>query len=342
MLTYHWEPRHTVASFIALIMLATAGRAHVDPSADPLPSWNDGAAKAAIVSFVADAAREGGDGYIAPADRIAVFDMDGTLMPEKPLPGAVLPLVDDVKAAVAKHPALADTPGVAALLKGDVPALVALGEAGVVQITAAAIDGRTTDEVADGQAREARTDVNPRFGVPFPRLAYRPMLELLRYLEASGFEVWICSGSPIAYTRGISQQAFGIPPGRVMGSALETHVEERNGRVVLAYTGKVAQVVDREGKPPAIYRAIGRRPVFVAGNVGGVGDVSMMRYAMDRGGPAFALLVNHDDATREFAYAEKGGESLASASRYHFHVASMRRDWNNIFDPSVNARPPTP
>ncbi|UPG91343.1 haloacid dehalogenase-like hydrolase [Luteibacter aegosomaticola] len=342
MLTYRWEPRHTIATFVALVMLVNAGRAHVDPSSDPLPSWNDGATKTAIVAFVAGAASEGDAGYIAPVDRVAVFDMDGTLMPEKPLPGAVLPLAADVKGAVAKRPALANEPGVAAFLKGDIPALVALGQAGLAQVTAAAIDGRTTDEVADGMAREAHAAVNARWGTPYPRLAYRPMLELLRYLEANGFETWICSGSPIAYTRGIARDAFGIPPDRVIGSALATRVQEREGRVVLVYTGKVDQVVDREGKPPAIYRAIGRRPAFVGGNVGGVGDVSMMRYAMDRGGPAFALLVNHDDAAREFAYAEKGGESLAAAVRYHFHIASIRGDWNTVFDPSVNARPPTP
>jgi len=341
-LTYRWEPRHTIAAFVALVMLASAGRAHVGPASDPLPSWNDGPTKAAIMAFVSDAATEGGDRYVAPSDRLAVFDMDGTLMPEKPLPGAVLPLAEDVKAAVAKRPSLANEPGVAAFLKGDIAALQAQGEAGLAQVTAAAIDGRDTDEVAAGMAREVRTARNPRFGVPYVRLAYRPMLELLRYLEANGFETWICSGSPIAYTRAIARDAFGIPPDRVIGTALATHVEERGGRVVLAYTGKVEQVVDREGKPPAIWRAIGRRPVFVGGNVGGFGDISMMRYAMDRGGPSFALLVNHDDADREFAYAEKGGESLAAASRNHFRVASMRGDWKSVFDPSVNARPPTP
>ncbi|HEY4090543.1 MAG TPA: haloacid dehalogenase-like hydrolase [Luteibacter sp.] len=342
MLTYRWEPRHSIATFVALVMLASAGRAHVDPTKDPLPSWNDGPTKVAITAFVSDAVAEGGDRYIAPADRLAVFDMDGTLMTEKPLPGAVLPLAADVKAAVARRPALANEPGVAAFLKGDIAALQAQGEAGLAQVMAAAIDGRDTDDVAADMAREARTAQNSRFGVPYVRLAYRPMLELLRYLEANGFETWICSGSPIAYTRAIAKDSFGIPPDRVIGSALATHVEERGGRVVLAYTGKVDQVVDREGKPPAIWRAIGRRPVFVGGNVGGIGDVSMMRYAMDRGGPSFALLVNHDDAAREFAYAEKGGESLAAAARYHFRVASMRGDWKAIFDLSVTARPPTP
>jgi phosphoserine phosphatase len=344
MLGYRWEPRHTFVSVIVLVALATNGHAGTDAADGVLPSWNDGAARSAIIAFVTAATQQGGAGYIAPEARVAVFDMDGTLVTEKPVPGAVLPVLADVKAAVAKSPDLAKQPGVAALLSGDPRAVLAQGEAGLAQVVATAIDGRDTDQVAVDMAREERALPNARYRLPYPRLAYRPMLELLRYLEANGFQTWICSGSPLAYTRGMSQEVFGIPPERVMGSALQTRVEERDGRLVLAYTGRIEHVTDREGKPPVIQLALGRRPAFVAGNVGGIGDVAMMRYAMDRGGPAFALLVNHDDAGREFAYAEKGGESLAAAARYHFHVVSMKNDWVTIFDPTVRipAQAPTP
>lgn len=341
MLCYRWEVRHTVATLAMLLVLATTGRAHSGAGPDALVSWNDGPTRTAIIDFVTAATTEGDPGYVAPASRVAVFDMDGTLMPEKPLPGAVLPLVADVKAAVAKHPELGQQPGVAALLSGDLKTLQVLGQAGLAQIVAAAVDGRTADEVSVDMAREQRAAPNPRFGQPYTRLAYRPMVELLRYLEANGFQTWICSGSPVAYTRGMSQEVFGIPPERVIGSALQTRFEERDGKTVLTYTGKIEHVVDREGKPPAIHLAIGRRPVFVGGNVGGVGDVAMMRYAMDRGGPSFALLVNHDDAAREFVYAEKNGDSLAAASRYHFRVVSIRNDWKSVFDPSVSPVSPT-
>ncbi|QDE38698.1 haloacid dehalogenase-like hydrolase [Luteibacter pinisoli] len=342
MLSYRWELRHTVASVVLFLVLATSGRAHFTADSDPLPSWNEGAARSAVISFVTDAVKEGGSGYIAPEDRVAVFDMDGTLATEKPFPGAVLPIIADVKTAVGKHPELANEPGIAALLKGDIAAVEATGEAGIAQIAAAAIDGRSVDEVTSGYVKEVRTLKSPRYGVPYTQLAYRPMRELLGYLEANGFQTWICSGSPIAYTRALSKEVFGIPPERVIGTSLATRVEVRDGRVVLAYTGKVDKVVDRDGKPPAIHLAIGRRPVFVGGNVGGFGDVAMMRYAMDRGGPAFALLINHDDAAREAAYPDKGGDSLAAASRYHFRVVSMRDDWKNVFDPTVTARPPSP
>lgn len=342
MLCYRWEIRHTVATLALLFILATTGRAHSDGAGDVLPSWNDGPTRTAVIDFVTAATKEGGPGYVAPESRVAVFDMDGTLMPEKPLPGALLPLVADVKTAVAKHPELKQQPGVAALLAGDLKGLQALGESGLAQIVAAAVDDRTADEVSIDMAREERAAPNPHFGQPYTKLAYRPMVELLRYLEANGFQTWICSGSPVAYTRGMSQEVFGIPPERVIGSSLQTRFGERHGKAVLTYTGKVEHVTDREGKPPVIHLAIGRAPVFVGGNVGGVGDVAMMRYAMDRGGPSFALLVNHDDAAREFVYAEKNGDSLAAAARYHFRVVSIKNDWKTVFDPSVTPHPSAP
>lgn len=341
MLCYRWETRHSVAVLGLLLILVTTGRAHSD-TGDVLPSWNDGPTRTAVIDFVTAASKAGDPGYIAPEARVAVFDMDGTLVTEKPLPGAVLPLVADVKTAVAKHPELKQQPGVAALLAGDLKGLQALGESGLAQIVAAAVDDRTADEVSVDMAREERAASNPHFGQPYTKLAYRPMVELLRYLEANGFQTWICSGSPVAYTRGMSQEVFGIPPERVIGSSLQTRFGERDGKTVLTYTGKIEHVTDREGKPPVIHLAIGRRPVFVGGNVGGVGDVAMMRYAMDRDGPSFALLVNHDDATREFAYAEKNGDSLAAAARYHFRVVSMKNDWKTVFDPSVTPRPSAP
>jgi phosphoserine phosphatase len=337
---YRWELRHTIASAALLAILIVGGHPGHAATPDPLPAWKDGALKSSIVAFVTAAAKQGDPGYIAAEDRIAVFDMDGTLLPEKPLPGALLPLVADVKRAAAEHPELKKQPAVAALLAGDVKALQAQGEAGVVQIVAVSIDGRTVDQVATDTAREERGAPNPRYGVPYTKLAYRPMVELLRYLEAHGFQTWICSGSPVAYTRGLSREVFGISPERVIGSYVGTRYDERDGRVVLTYTGKIEHVNDKEGKPPAINLAIGARPAFVAGNVGGVGDIAMMRYAKDRGGPSFQLLVNHDDAAREFVYAEKNGDSLAASAQYGFHVVSMKDDWTTVFDPSVTIKPP--
>jgi phosphoserine phosphatase len=315
------------ACFLAFCAAASPARA-----ADALPSWNDTAPKRAIVAFVSKITQPGGD-FIPVEQRIAVFDMDGTLIPEKPLPAAVTPILADLKAAVAKDPSIARKPAIAALLKGDKAGVAAVGEAGQADIIAAAVDGRTTEEVADDFRKSVGTATDPRWGKTWPELAYAPMRELIAYLTENGFQVWICSGSPVLYTRQFSQATFGIPPQQVIGTSLDTKLVERNGRTVLVYADK-GHVNDKDGKPPAINLAIGQRPVFVGGNVGGFGDIAMMRYSKDRGGPSFQLLINHDDATREFAYAETDGGSLAAAGTYGFTVVDISKDWATIFAPS--------
>ncbi len=299
-------------------------------AAEPLPSWNDTPAKKAIVTFVEQATTQGAQGFIPAAERIAVFDMDGTLIPEKPLPAAAMPLFADLKQAVAKNPALKQKPAIAALLKGDIAGVQASGEAGLAEIVAAITDGKTVEDAGADMRKVLDGAKNERFGKPYPELAYQPMLELLDYLRANGFQVWICSGSPVLFTRQFSQRTFGIPPQQVIGSNVATRFVERDGRSVLVYTGKLAHANDREGKPPAIELAIGQRPAIVGGNVGGKGDIAMMQYSKDRKGPSLQLLVNHDDATREFAYAEKDNYSLDAAKRYGFIVVDMKRDWATI------------
>jgi phosphoserine phosphatase len=325
---YGYQPgiRHVIALAVAL---ACTGAAH---ALDPLPSWRDGAAKSGILAFVEDASHEGVQGFIPAPQRIAVFDMDGTLIPEKPLPAAVLPIVADVRTAVSRHPELREKPAVSALLAGDLPALQATGQAGLVSVVAAAVDDRTVEEVERDTAVAQRKLPNPRFGRPYTALAYRPMLELLALLRAHGFSIWICSGSPLAFTRGLALEEFGVAPSQVIGSSLATRLATKDQRTVLVYTGAIEQVTDKEGKPPAIHRAIGQRPAFVSGNVGGEGDLAMMRYSQDRDGASFQLLINHDDAVREFAYAEPGHASLDAAAAHHFTVVSMARDWLALFN----------
>ena len=268
--------------------------------------------------------------------RIAVFDMDGTLIPEQPVPAAVIPIVGEVKRAVAANPALAEKPAVAALLKGDVNALHAAGEQGAADILAAATADRTVEEVAADLHRLIDAARHPRFQRPFTELAYRPMVELLDYLRANGFSTWICSGSPVAFTRALSQPMFAIPAQQVLGSHVRTRFAERDGRSVLLYTHELDHISDKEGKPPVIELGIGVRPLLVGGNVRSGGDIAMMRYSKDRRGPSLQLLINHDDAEREFAYAEPDGYSLGAASKYGFMVVSMKNDWARVF-----TEPPT-
>lgn len=159
------------------------------------------------------------------------------------------------------------------------------------------------------------------------------MAELLAYLEANGFDNWICSGSPILFTRAVSMEMLGIPPERVMGTNAGTKLDEREGKTVLVFDGTIDHLNDREGKPVTINLAVGARPIFVAGNEGGRGDIAMMRWSKDRQGPSFQLLVNHDDPVREFEYAEPDNYSLNAAKEHGFHVVSIKDDWKAVVAP---------
>ncbi|NNU69756.1 MULTISPECIES: HAD family hydrolase [Rhizobium] len=300
---------------------------------DPLASWNDTPTKAAIIDFVARVTTPAGPEFVPEEERVAVFDMDGTLIPEKPVPAALIPIIIDIKAAITAKPMLAEKPGIQAFLRGDEAALAAAGEQGLNELIAAATDGKTTEEFSAEILPLMEKTPEKRFGVPYTRAVYQPMRELLAYLEANGFQNWICSGSPILFTRAVSEAMLGIPPQRVMGSTAGTRLDERGGKTVLVFDGSVDHVNDREGKPPTINLALGMRPVFVGGNEGGGGDIAMMRWSKDRKGPSFQLLINHDDADREFAYAEPDGYSLNAASKYGFHVVSMKQDWKVVVAP---------
>jgi phosphoserine phosphatase len=320
----------TLACGVAFLLVAVGARA-----ADPLPSWNDTAPKHAIVAFVERITHERGTAFVPVDQRVAVFDMDGTLIPEKPMPAALAPIVGDIRASVAKHPEVGSKPAVAALLEGDVAGIAAAGQAGQADIIAAAIDGRTVEEVGADFAKAIGTIRDPKWHRTWPELGYQPMKELFAYLRANAFDIWICSGSPVLFTRQFSRASFGVPPDHVIGSRLETKLIERDGRTVLVYTDKV-YANDKDGKPPAINLAVGQRPVFVGGNVGGFGDIAMMRWSKDRDGPSFQLLINHDDAAREFAYVEKDGASLAAAAKYGFTVVNIAKDWSTIFQAATS------
>jgi phosphoglycolate phosphatase-like HAD superfamily hydrolase len=319
--------RRVGVSVVAVILSLTA---QTFAQTDPLPSWHNTPTKQAILEFVAKVTRAGGPDFAPVRERLTVFDMDGTLVPEKPIPLALIPVLADIKEAVAKKPWLGDRPAVAALLKGDEAALHDAGEQGINDLIAVATDGKTTEEIVQNVRPLMEKTTHQKFGVPYARVIYQPMLELLAHLEANGFTSWICSGSPVLITRELTEGMFGIPPERVMGSHAGTTLDERAGRTMLVFDGRVGHLNDREGKPVTINLALGTRPLFVGGNEGGRGDIAMMRWSKDRKGPSFQLLINHDDAEREFAYAEPDSYSLNAARTYGFHVVSIKRDWKTI------------
>ncbi|RJG40367.1 HAD family hydrolase [Mesorhizobium sp. DCY119] len=318
-----------LGSSLAFALIATIAVAR----ADPLASWNDTATKQAIIDFVTTITQQGGPEFVPDDERVAVFDMDGTLIPEKPIPAAVIPLAADLKEAVVKKPILADKPAIAAFLKGDEAALYDAGEQGLNDLIATITDSRTTEEFSESILPLMKTTAHDRFHVPYTRAVYKPMTELLSYLDDNGFENWICSGSPVLFTRAVSMEMLGIPPERVMGTSSGTKLDERDGKTVLVFDGTIDHLNDQEGKPPTINLALGARPIFVGGNEGGRGDIAMMRWSKDRTGPSFQLLINHDDAEREFEYSEPDNYSLDAAKKYGFYIVSIKNDWKEIIAP---------
>ncbi|RVJ84192.1 DUF1214 domain-containing protein [Sinorhizobium medicae] len=306
--------------------------------ADALPSWNDTSVKQAILDFVEKVTDESGQDFVPPKERIAVFDMDGTLVPEKPVPLALVPMLADIKEAVAKKPLLGERPAVAALLKGDEAALHAAGEQGIADLIAVATEGKSTEEIVEDVEPLLKKGAHPKFGVSYLEVSYQPMKELLALLAANGFQNWICSGSPVLITRELSDEMFGIPPQRVMGSNAGTKLDERDGKTVLVFDGTVDNFNDGAGKPVTINLALGLRPVFVGGNEGGRGDIAMMRWSKDRSGPSFQVLVNHDDGDREYAYSESDNYSLNAAQKYGFHVVSIKNDWKTVVGRSATEK----
>ncbi|MHA7633450.1 HAD family hydrolase [Corallococcus sp. M7] len=299
-------------------------------AADPLPSWNDGPVKQSIIDFVTRATTEGGPGYIPPEERIATFDNDGTLWQEQPVVQGAF-LLEQVKAAVKEDASLAKRQPFKAVLEGDVALLSAMDEPQLMELFAVTHKGKTQDEFA----REARaffqTARHPKLGVPYTQLAYAPMLELLQYLRANGFQTWISSGGGTDFMRVVSEDTYGIPPQQVIGSDLREKFDEGNGHPVLRREARVEHVNDKAGKPVGIERHIGRRPVFAAGNVRSGGDIQMLQYTKEQPRPGFSLLINHDDAEREFAYQEKNDASLKAARDGGWIVVSMRDDWKRVF-----------
>jgi hypothetical protein len=322
---------------IVVALAAIVGAAHAEcQRVDPLPSWNDGLVKQQIVAFVTRVTTPGPD-CVDTADRVATFDNDGTLWPERPT-AIVVYIHERLLAMAAKDPSLKTRQPYKAALANDLAYLAHAGPAAVATLYGAALGNETEEHYADDVAAFYRTATQPKFGVPYAQTAYRPMLELLQYLRAQGFQTWICSGGDVAFMRAVSQTMYGVRPELVIGSSLADTARLENGRLVLWRKPALSSFNDKGAKPVNIALHIGRRPLFAAGNVGGGGDIAMLEYSQGRPGPSFQLLVNHDDAVREFAYQERDSASLTAARAHRWTVVSMKSDWNRIIEPSPAPR----
>jgi hypothetical protein len=298
---------------------------------DPLPSWNDGAAKRGIIDFVTRVTREGGSDFVPAADRVAAFDNDGALWVEKPLPVEVYFIFARVRELAAKDPSLKERDPFKAALEGNVTYFHEAGKKAVLELFVATETGTDQERFAAEARRFLEKWRNPKLDRPYTEISYQPMIELLAYLRRNGFQTWICSGGTVDFLRVFAPQIYGVPIDQIIGSELKLESRMEGGRLVIWRLPEIEAINDKEGKPVGIDRQIGKRPIFVAGNVGNYGDIAMMQYSKGRGGKTFQLLINHDDAAREFAYGEKDNASLNAAKKYGFTVVNIKNDWKTVF-----------
>ncbi|HSO06313.1 MAG TPA: HAD family hydrolase [Pelomicrobium sp.] len=319
---------------VLVLFAALAVQSSRAQAPDPLPSWNDGAAKNAVVAFVQAATTPGLTTFVPPAERIAVFDNDGTLWAEQPAYFQLLFAIDRVRALAPQHPEWKTKQPFKAALEGDMKALAASGEKGLVQLVMASHAGNTPEEFQQIVKDWLGTARHPRFKRPYTELVYQPMLELLAYLRASGFKTFIVSGGGIEFVRAWSEKVYGIPPEQVVGSSIETKYEVRDGVPTLVRLPEIDFIDDKAGKPVGINRHIGRRPIAAFGNSDG--DFQMLEWTTAGPGARFGLLVHHDDAEREYAYDRKShvgrlNRGLDEAAARGWTVVSIERDWNRVF-----------
>jgi len=304
---------------------------------DPLPSWNEGAAKQSIIDFVTAVSEKGGPDYVAPGERIATFDNDGTLWSEQPAYFQLLFALYRVKAMAPEHPEWKTEQPFKAVLEGDKAALAAAGEHGLLQIVGATHAGMTTAKFRAVVGDWLATAKHPTTGRPFTEMVYQPMLELLDYLRANGFKTFIVSGGGIEFMRPWTEKVYGIPPEQVVGSTIKTKFEMRDGKPVLVRLPELDFMDDKEGKPIGINTHIGRRPIAAFGNSDG--DLQMLQWTAAGDGPSFCLYVHHTDADREWAYDRKShigrlDKGLDEAAKRGWTVVDMKADWRRIHPPA--------
>ncbi len=315
--------------FAWLLVLFVFGFALPALAADPLPSWNDGPAKQSIVGFVEKVTQPGSPDFLPVPERIAVFDNDGTLWSEKPLPVQLFFVLDRVKALSAQHPEWNTQEPFASILKGDLKGAAASGERGLMELIMATHAGNTTEEFEQIVKDWIGTARHPKTGKRYTEMVYQPMHELLSYLRANGFKTFIVSGGGIEFMRPWAEQVYGIPPERVVGSSVKTKFKLRDGKPVLVRLPEVNFNDDKGGKPVGINRHIGRLPIAAFGNSDG--DLQMLQYTCAGSGARFCLYVHHDDADREYIYDRQDhlarlDKGLDEAAAKGWTVVSMKDD----------------
>ncbi len=313
-----------------LLLAAASGPAMAQTGADPLPSWRDGARKRAILDFLAATTTEGGPDFVPAAERLAVFDNDGTLWVEQPLYTEFVFALERVRDLAPNHPDWATREPFRSLLANDRAALMRQGQRGFAELIAASHTGVTPDEFHAAVSAWLARARHPRFQRPYTELVYRPMLEVLALFRARGFVTAIVSGGTIEFLRPWTLRIYGIPTDLVVG----TNFKMRWADEKLTILPEIDLVDDGPGKPVGIGRFLGRHPQAAFGNSDG--DYEMLAYVTGRPGRRLGVIVHHDDAAREFAYDRQShvgklDRGLNDAAGRGWHLISMKDDWSSVF-----------
>jgi phosphoserine phosphatase len=326
--------KQNLATALALgFLLAFAGLTAAKDT-DSLPSWNDTDNKRAIIQFVQAVSSEDGAGFVAPAERIAVFDNDGTLWSEQPMYVQLAFALDRVKALAPRHPEWQEKQPFKAVLEGDLKEVFSGGEHALLELIMATHTGNTTEEFAQTVKDWLNSARHPKTGRRYTEMVFQPMLELLAYLRANDFKSYIVSGGGIEFMRPWAERVYGIPPEQVIGSSVKTKFELRNGGPVLVRLPEINFIDDKAGKPVCINQHIGRRPIAAFGNSDG--DLQMLQWASAGDGARLALLVHHTDEKREWAYDRDSSigrldKALDEARTKGWVVVDMKKDWNVVY-----------
>jgi phosphoglycolate phosphatase-like HAD superfamily hydrolase len=331
--------RELIKVSASLTVLGTLGRTAL-AIGDPLPSWNDGPAKKAILAFVKETTEKSSPKYVEPKDRIATFDQDGTLWTEHPLYTQAMFALHRLVEIAPQHPEWKDKQPFKSVLDGDREAVAKFTEGDWVEIIGVTHSGMGTAEFLAIAKQWITTAKAPRFDRPFTDLIYQPMLELLKHLREKEFRTYIVTGGGQEFVRVYSEQVYGVPPEQVVGSSIATKYEMKDGKPVLFREPKVFFIDDGPGKAIGINLFIGKRPCAAFGNSGG--DQQMLEWTQAGDGARLMMLVYHDDAKREYAYGPAGGlpdthvgtfsnELMAEAKKSGWNVISMKGDWKRIF-----------
>jgi phosphoserine phosphatase len=317
-----------------LLLFVVSASALAQAQSDPLPSWNNTAPKQAIIAFVERVTKPGTPDFVPATDRIATFDNDGTLWSEQPMYVQLAFILYRVKLLAPQHPEWKTKQPFKGVLDGDVRAVAATGERGLIELITATHAGMTVEQFQKIVIDWLATATDPKFHKPYTENIFQPMVELLAYLRANGFKTYIVSGGGIEFMRPWVEKAYGIPPEQVIGSSIKTKFEVVDGKPDLVRLPEMNFIDDGPGKPVGINQYIGRRPIAAFGNSDG--DLQMLEWTAAGAGPRFMLLVHHTDDVREYAYDRKSSfgkldKALDEANAKGWTVVSMKDDWKTVF-----------